>query len=120
MKDAAQQVSQNDQAVMLTDAAADQINRWKQKQGKENLMLRLSVHGGGCSGFKYQLGFDEEKFEDDTVFDHNGAQVVVDEVSLDLLSGTTIDFQESMMGASFVIKNPNAKSGCGCGSSFNT
>jgi len=104
--------------ITLSEAAAAQINAQKDAQGNDKMMLRVSVMGGGCSGFKYQLSFDEESFGDDTIFEKDGAKIVVDEMSLEMLAGTQIDFQESMMGASFVIRNPNAASSCGCGSSF--
>jgi iron-sulfur cluster insertion protein len=80
--------------------------------------LRIAVSGGGCSGFQYGFTFDEEKNEDDVVFERDGVVVVVDEVSLDLLAGAEVDFVEDLMGASFQIKNPNAASSCGCGNSF--
>ncbi len=81
-------------------------------------MLRITVSGGGCSGFQYGFSFDNQKNEDDYVFEHMGIAVVTDDASLDLLNGSLIDFVEDLMGASFQIKNPNATASCGCGSSF--
>jgi iron-sulfur cluster insertion protein len=81
-------------------------------------MLRITVSGGGCSGFQYGFAFDNQKNEDDYVFEHMGIAVVTDDASLDLLNGSVIDFVEDLMGASFQIKNPNATASCGCGSSF--
>ena len=81
-------------------------------------MLRISVSGGGCSGFQYGFDFDETVGAEDQVFERNGARVVIDEVSLELLKGSEIDFVEDLMGAYFKLENPNAASSCGCGSSF--
>jgi iron-sulfur cluster insertion protein len=81
-------------------------------------MLRISVSGGGCSGFQYGFDFDEAVNEDDRLFERDGARVVIDEVSLELLKGSRIDFVEDLMGAYFKVENPNATSSCGCGSSF--
>ena len=83
-----------------------------------SLMLRLSVSGGGCSGFQYGFPFDNSVQADDHLFERDGVKVVIDETSLDLLSGAEIDFVEDLVGASFQVRNPNAKSSCGCGSSF--
>ena len=81
-------------------------------------MLRVTVSGGGCSGYQYGFGFDSDKTADDHLFEANGVTVVVDDVSLDLLAGAELDFVEDLIGASFQVKNPNATSSCGCGSSF--
>lgn len=83
-----------------------------------NTMLRVTVSGGGCSGYQYGFGFDTNKTEDDHLFTHDGVTVVVDDVSLDLLSGSELDFVEDLIGAAFQVKNPNATSSCGCGASF--
>ena len=80
--------------------------------------LRIAVEGGGCSGFQYDIKLEQRESEDDTVFNKNGAKVVIDSVSLEFLAGATIDFTEEIIGAKFVIKNPNATSSCGCGTSF--
>ena len=87
-------------------------------EGKPGLMLRVAVSGGGCSGFQYGFTFDDTIRDDDLTFARNGVTVVVDDVSLDLLQGAEIDYVEELIGASFQIRNPNASSSCGCGSSF--
>jgi iron-sulfur cluster insertion protein len=104
--------------IVVTENAARRIAALKQQEQAESAFLRIAVSGGGCSGFQYGFTFDEATNEDDVVFERNGVTVVVDEVSLDLLSGAEIDFVEDLMGASFQIKNPNAASSCGCGNSF--
>jgi iron-sulfur cluster insertion protein len=81
-------------------------------------MLRVTVSGGGCSGYQYGFGFDADKTADDHLFEADGVTVIVDDVSLDLLAGAELDFVEDLIGASFQVKNPNATSSCGCGSSF--
>ena len=81
-------------------------------------MLRLSVSGGGCSGFQYGFSFDDTRNEEDVEFERDGVKLLVDETSLDLLAGAEIDFVEDLVGASFQVRNPNATSSCGCGSSF--
>ncbi len=87
-------------------------------EGNPGLMLRLSVSGGGCSGFQYAFTFDDARGEDDVVFECHGVKLVVDTTSLDLLVGAEVDFVEELVGASFQVRNPNATSSCGCGSSF--
>src|SRR6202140_4464575 len=106
-----------ERAVVISDSAARRIAVLKAQEAAEGAFLRIAVSGGGCSGFQYGLSFDEQRNPDDNVFERDGIQVVVDEVSLDLLNGAEIDFVEDLMGASFQIKNPNAAS-CGCGNSF--
>jgi iron-sulfur cluster insertion protein len=81
-------------------------------------MLRVTVSGGGCSGYQYGFGFDSERTADDHFFEANGITVVIDDVSLDLLGGAELDFVEDLVGASFQVRNPNATSSCGCGASF--
>ena len=80
--------------------------------------LRVAVEGGGCSGFQYEINLDDEILEDDLVLGNGEAKVVIDPVSLQFLSGATIDFQEEIIGSKFVINNPNATASCGCGTSF--
>ena len=84
----------------------------------ESKCLRVAVEGGGCSGFQYDIKLEEKESEGDTVFNKNGAKVVIDSTSLEFLSGATIDFSEELIGAKFIIENPNATSSCGCGTSF--
>lgn len=104
--------------VSLSDSAVKRIASLISAEGDTNLMLRLSVSGGGCSGFQYGFSFDNTVQADDHLFERDGVKVVIDEASLDLLNGAEIDFVEDLVGAAFQVKNPNAKSSCGCGSSF--
>jgi iron-sulfur cluster insertion protein len=104
--------------VTISDSAAKRVLVLRGLEGDDSLMLRITVSGGGCSGFQYGFSFDNQKNEDDYVFEHMGIAVVTDDASLDLLNGSVIDFVEDLMGASFQIKNPNATASCGCGSSF--
>ena len=104
--------------VLITANAAKRIAFLIEQEGKANLMLRISVSGGGCSGFQYGFSFDDQTTEEDRTFLRDGVTVVIDEVSLELLGGAQVDFVEDLIGASFQIQNPNASSSCGCGSSF--
>jgi iron-sulfur cluster insertion protein len=104
--------------VVLTENAARRIATLKAEEKAANAFLRIAVSGGGCSGFQYGLSFDDQRNEDDVVFERDGVGVVIDEVSLGLLNGAELDFVEDLMGASFQIRNPNAASSCGCGNSF--
>ncbi len=101
----------------LTDAAAARISAIAAKQAKPAI-LRLSVEGGGCSGFQYQFGLADAPEGDDLVSETGGVRLVVDPVSLDLVAGSVVDFVESLGGAAFKVENPLAAAGCGCGSSF--
>lgn len=105
-------------AFGITDSAAKRVAFLVSREDKPGVRLRLTVSGGGCSGFQYGFTFDDAVNGDDVVFSHNGTQVVTDDCSLDLLNGAVLDYVEDLMGASFQVKNPNAKSSCGCGSSF--
>jgi iron-sulfur cluster insertion protein len=104
--------------VVLTENAARRIAMLKAQESAETAFLRIAVSGGGCSGFQYGLSFDDQRNDDDSVFERDGIAVVIDDVSLGLLNGAEVDFVEDLMGASFQIKNPNAASSCGCGNSF--
>ena len=104
--------------VVLTESAVRRITMLKAEENAANALLRIAVSGGGCSGFQYGLSFDDQRNEDDFVFERDGVGVVIDEVSLGLLNGAEVDFVEDLMGASFQIRNPNAASSCGCGNSF--
>jgi iron-sulfur cluster assembly accessory protein len=103
--------------IALTPAAAARVAAIASKQHKPAI-LRLSVDGGGCSGFQYKFGFADGVDDDDTVAETAGVRLVVDSVSLDLVRGCSVDYVESLGGAAFRVENPNAASGCGCGSSF--
>jgi iron-sulfur cluster insertion protein len=107
-----------ERAISITESAARRITVLRQQEEADGAFLRIAVSGGGCSGFQYGLSFDAQRNADDFVFERDGVEVVVDDVSLDLLNGAEVDFVEDMMGASFQIKNPNAASSCGCGNSF--
>ena len=109
-------VASND--VVLTDRAARRISRILSKQG-EGTVLRIAVSGGGCSGFQYGLMIEENGGVGDQTFDSNGIKLYVDPVSLSYLKGAEVDFVDTITGGGFTIKNPNATSTCGCGSSFN-
>lgn len=103
--------------IMLTPSAARRVAAIAAKQGKP-AVLRLSVEGGGCSGFQYRFGLADAPEAGDTVATQDGVALVVDEMSLDLVRGSAVDFVESLGGSAFQVTNPNAASGCGCGSSF--
>jgi iron-sulfur cluster insertion protein len=104
--------------IVLTENAARRIAALQVQEQVDNALLRIAVSGGGCSGFQYGFSFDDQRNEDDVVFERDGVGVIVDVVSLDLLNGAEIDFVEDLMGAAFQIRNPNAASSCGCGNSF--
>jgi iron-sulfur cluster insertion protein len=104
--------------LVFTDNAANKVKQLIDEEGNTELKLRVFVTGGGCSGFQYGFTFDEEKAEDDTVMEKNGVQLLIDAMSYQYLVGAEIDYSEGLEGAQFVIKNPNATSTCGCGSSF--
>ena len=103
--------------LTLTEAAAARVNAIAARQHKPAI-LRLSVEGGGCSGFQYKFDLAETAENDDAVSETAGVRLVVDPVSLDLVNGATVDYVESLGGAAFRVENPNAAAGCGCGSSF--
>lgn len=103
--------------LILTEAAAARVAAIAAKQGKPAI-LRLAVDGGGCSGFQYRFGLADDVADDDCVADNGVAKLVVDPVSLDLVRGCAVDFVETLGGTAFRVDNPNAASGCGCGSSF--
>jgi len=105
------------QALILTPAAAKRVGAIAAKQGKPAI-LRLSVEGGGCSGFQYKFDLTDAQEAEDSVSETGGVRLVVDPVSLELVAGSTVDFVESLGGAAFKVENPNAAAGCGCGSSF--
>jgi len=104
--------------LLFTDSAANKVKELIQEEGNPDLKLRVFVTGGGCSGFQYGFTFDETSNEDDTVMEKNGVTLLVDPMSFQYLVGAEIDYSEGLQGSQFVIKNPNATSTCGCGSSF--
>lgn len=104
--------------LIFTENAATKVKQLIEEEGNNDLKLRVFVSGGGCSGFQYGFTFDELVNEDDTVMEKNGVKLLIDPMSFQYLAGAEIDYQESLEGAQFVIKNPNATTTCGCGSSF--
>jgi iron-sulfur cluster insertion protein len=101
----------------VSPSAAKRIAFLASKEPKP-VMMRVAVLGGGCSGFQYNFSFDEGKNDDDLLIERDGAAVVVDSTSLELLKGSELDYVEEMVGSAFQVKNPNATSSCGCGNSF--
>jgi iron-sulfur cluster insertion protein len=104
--------------IIFTESAAGKVKDLLIDEGNPNLKLRVFVQGGGCSGFQYGFTFDEDINEDDTALEKNGVQLLVDPMSFQYLVGAEIDYKEDLEGAQFVIRNPNASTTCGCGSSF--
>lgn len=104
--------------LVFTDSSADKVKQLIEEEGNPELKLRVFVQGGGCSGFQYGFTFDEETNEDDTTMTKNGVSLLIDSMSYQYLVGAEIDYKEDINGAQFVIKNPNASTTCGCGSSF--
>ena len=104
--------------LVFSDSAANKVKQLIDEEGNPELKLRVFVTGGGCSGFQYGFTFDEVQNEDDAVMEKNGVTLLIDPMSYQYLVGAEIDYQEGLEGAQFVIKNPNAQSTCGCGSSF--
>lgn len=104
--------------LLLTDSAARRLRALAEEEGNPALKLRVFVTGGGCSGFQYGFDFAEQTADDDTVIEIDDVGMVVDPLSYQYLVGSTVDFEEGLAGARFVIKNPNATSTCGCGASF--
>jgi iron-sulfur cluster insertion protein len=107
-----------EQPLDFTAAAARKVAALIAEEGNPALMLRVYISGGGCSGFQYGFSFDEERAEDDLALQRDGVTLLVDPLSLQYLMGAEVDYRESLQGSQFVIRNPNAKSTCGCGSSF--
>ena len=104
--------------LVFTDSAANKVKQLIDEEGNPELKLRVFVSGGGCSGFQYGFTFDEVTNEDDAAMEKNGVTLLIDAMSYQYLVGAEIDYSEGVEGAQFVIKNPNATSTCGCGSSF--
>jgi iron-sulfur cluster insertion protein len=106
--------------LLFTESAAAKVKELIDEEGNDALKLRVFVQGGGCSGFQYGFTFDEAVNEDDTQMVKGGVTLLIDAMSLQYLVGAEIDYKEGLDGAQFVIKNPNATTTCGCGSSFST
>ncbi len=104
--------------LVFTDSAANKVKELIEEEGNPALKLRVFVTGGGCSGFQYGFTFDEEVADDDTTMEKNGVSLLIDPMSYQYLVGAEIDYTEGLEGSQFVIRNPNATSTCGCGSSF--
>lgn len=105
-------------SLIFTDAAADKVRELIEEEQNDQLKLRVYITGGGCSGFQYGFTFDENTEEGDTSIEKNGVTLLVDPMSGQYLQGAEIDYVEDIEGAQFVIRNPNAETTCGCGSSF--
>jgi iron-sulfur cluster insertion protein len=106
--------------MVFTDAAAKKVRELIDEEDNSDLMLRVFVAGGGCSGFQYGFTFDEKTEDGDSIVENQGVTLVVDPMSVQYLMGAEIDYKEDLQGAQFVIRNPNAATTCGCGSSFST
>ena len=104
--------------LVFTDAAATKVGELIRGEDNPRLKLRVFVQGGGCSGFQYGFTFDEDEQEGDTCVENQGVKLLVDPMSFQYLMGAEIDYREDLQGAQFIIRNPNAKTTCGCGSSF--
>ncbi len=104
--------------IIFSDSAASKVSALIADEGNDNLKLRVYVSGGGCSGFQYGFTFDEQVNDDDTCVEKAGVTVLIDSMSIQYLNGAEIDYKEDLSGSQFVIRNPNATTTCGCGSSF--
>jgi len=111
-------IPQAPDVLVFTDAAAGKVGELIREEANPNLKLRVFVSGGGCSGFQYGFTFDENMEEGDFCVEKQGVQLLVDPMSAQYLMGAEIDYKDDLSGAQFVIRNPNAKTTCGCGSSF--
>jgi iron-sulfur cluster insertion protein len=105
-------------ALKISDAALARVRELIAEEGKPALKLRVFIEGGGCSGFQYGFSFDEQRADDDFVLARGGIELLVDPLSMQYLEGAEVDYVEQLSGAQFVIHNPNARTTCGCGSSF--
>ena len=118
MSDSAAATMEMETPLVFTEAAATKVKGLIEEEGNPDLMLRVFITGGGCSGFQYGFTFDETMNEGDTAVEQCGVKLLVDPMSFQYLSGAEIDYKEDLEGAQFVIRNPNATTTCGCGSSF--
>lgn len=110
--------SESPAGVGLSESAVKQLSSLIDAEGSDDQMLRITVNGGGCSGFTYSFDFDDKTNDDDKTFVTDGVKVVVDVASLEFINGAVLNFVESLGGTHFTLENPNATSSCGCGSSF--
>ena len=108
------------QIVELSEAAAYQVKEMMTHNEEQGSFLRVAVHGGGCSGLSYGMGFEREKNDSDTILEQHGLTILVSSEDKAIINGTVIDYKQSLMGGGFTIENPNAIASCGCGSSFTT
>jgi iron-sulfur cluster insertion protein len=111
-------ITMSDESIRFTDNAAAKVSELLAEEGNDELKLRVYITGGGCSGFQYGFTFDETANDDDTQVVKNGVTVLIDAMSVQYLGGAEIDYTEGLSGSQFVIRNPNAATTCGCGSSF--
>lgn len=112
------QTAPEERALAISASAARRVAELRKAEGDDSLMLRVTLSAGGCAGFQYGFEFDSAINPDDHVFERDGVKVVIDEISLDLLKGSEVDYVEELVGSYFALKNPNAASTCGCGVSF--
>jgi iron-sulfur cluster insertion protein len=111
-------VETKNDSILFTEAAANKVASLIEEEGNPGLMLRVYIQGGGCSGFQYGFTFDESETEGDTKVVTSGVTLLVDPMSMQYLMGAEVDYTEGLQGAQFIIRNPNATTTCGCGSSF--
>lgn len=107
-----------DNSIDITESAVKRLSTLLKDEADKNTKLRIYITGGGCSGFQYGFTFDSSKSDDDLIINKEGVSIVIDPMSFQYLVGSVLDFTEGLEGSRFVIKNPNAKTTCGCGSSF--
>ncbi len=112
------QAKSGHRGISIDDSAVRRLTKMMERQENADQMFRVSVQGGGCSGFQYSFSFDDKLNDDDRVFERGGVKVVVDEMSLEFLEGSEVQYREELVGSYFALDNPNATSSCGCGSSF--
>ncbi|MDJ0683061.1 MAG: iron-sulfur cluster insertion protein ErpA [Alphaproteobacteria bacterium] len=108
----------HERVLLISESAAKRLADMIAREQDPSLLLRVTVSGGGCSGYQYGFSFDSGATPDDLVFERDGVRVVTDSVSMDLLAGSEVDYKDELVGSYFAINNPNASSSCGCGTSF--
>ncbi len=111
-------ISVGERVLGISDAAVKRLAWMIEQEGERELMLRITVSGGGCSGYQYGFSFDDKVTPDDLTFEKDGVTVVTDDASMNLLAGSEVDYKDELVGSFFTINNPNASSSCGCGTSF--